>query len=297
MSRNSKRTQVPRSKKVEVVPPQKAVSPPIPQEKPNPFGLSFAVATEIVHLPSGGRFYEEGSALNGLDRIEIKSMTAKEEDILINDSFIREGTVADRLINSLMITPGVRAEELLDCDKIAALVSARKTGFGDALEINYDCAECGVVSEVELSLSAMLENAKNAPYELKDTDDWSYDENSETLVFNLPVTNLETRIRILSKEDNEYLKTSREKKEQLNLPHNDTIEFLRRAIVSVNGITDLSDISKLLEVLPAADGRRIKYIHNVNVPSFDTTQEVTCPNCSAVAEKEVPFSVGWFWSN
>ena len=47
----------------------------------------------------------------------------------------------------------------------------------------------------------------------------------------------------------------------------------------------------------AADGRRIKYVHNVNVPSFDTTQEVTCPNCSAVAEKEVPFSVGWFWSN
>ena len=96
MSRNSRRTQVPKSVDPEVAKPQPNISPPPQQEKSNPFGLSFAVSTEIVHLPSGGNFYEQNSVLAGLENVEIKSMTAKEEDIMINDSFIEQGIVFDR---------------------------------------------------------------------------------------------------------------------------------------------------------------------------------------------------------
>jgi hypothetical protein len=167
MSRNSSRTQIPKSVDPEVASPQPNMSPPPPQEKPNPFGLSFAVATEIVHLPSGGKFYEQDSPMNGLEIVEIKSMTAKEEDIMVNDSFIEQGIVFDRLIDSLMITQGIRSSDLLDCDKIAILASARKTGYGDSLEINHDCAECGVTSPVEVSLSHMLERAKTEKFEIK----------------------------------------------------------------------------------------------------------------------------------
>jgi len=297
MSRNSNRTRVPRTKKAEVIPPQQTAMPSIPQEKPNPFGLSFAVATEVVYLPSGGRFYNEASPMNNVESLEIKSMTAKEEDILINNSFIEDGSVLNRLIDSLMITPGVRSDDLLDCDKVAVLISARKTGFGDELGIKLDCPECGSLEETTISLTKMLEKSKTNKFEVKDTDEWSYDEVSDTLAFQLPVTGLEARIRILPREDQEYLQKSKEKKQKLNLPHNDTVEFIRMALVSVNGVTDASDLSKLTDILPAADGRKIKYVHNMNIPTFDTTQEVTCPNCSANVEKEVPFSMGWFWSN
>lgn len=294
MSRNSRRTRVPKSAESDVASPQQQQPQ---QEKPNPFGLSFAVATEIVYLPSGGNFYEQGSPMSGVESLEIKAMTAKEEDIMINDSYIEQGIVFDRLLDSLMITPGIKSEDLLDCDKVALLACARKTGYGDKLEINHDCPECGAVSPVEVSLSNMLERTKTEKFEIKDTDQWKYDPTSETLELTLPVAGVGARIRLLTRDDFNFLEKSKKQKEKLNLPHNETVEFIRRVLVSVNDFTDSADIVKISEVLPAADARMIKYAHNMNVPTFNTKQNIVCPSCSAEVEKEVPFSVGWFWSN
>jgi hypothetical protein len=125
MSRNRQRVQIPQQDTNTTQQPPQLV----PQQETNPFGLSFVVPTEIVKLPSFGRLYGEDSPLQGLEEVEVKSMTAAEEDILINTSFIEQGIVFDRLIDSIMITPGVVAEDLMDCDKIAILMSARRTGF------------------------------------------------------------------------------------------------------------------------------------------------------------------------
>jgi hypothetical protein len=296
MGRNSNRNRVPRQKEPVTTPPRQ-VLPETPQEKPNPFGLSFAVATEIVHLPSGGNFYSENSPLKGVEFVELKAMTAKEEDIMINDSYIEQGIVFDKLIDSLLITPGVKSTDFIDCDKVALLTAARKTGYGDELTVIHNCRECGHSGEATVSLSKMLDKAKTEKFTIKDGDDWTFDENSRTLSFQLPVTELNVSIRILNNEDFAYLVKSKEQKQKLSLPHSDTIEFLRRVLVSANGETDPGDLSKLTEVLPSADARKIKIVHNTNIPVFDTKQEVTCSECSATAEKEVPFSVGWFWSN
>jgi hypothetical protein len=69
--------------------------------------------------------------VHGLETIEIKSMTAKEEDIMINDSFIEKGIVFERLIDSIIVTPGIKSDHLIDCDKVAILVAARRSGYGD----------------------------------------------------------------------------------------------------------------------------------------------------------------------
>ncbi len=291
MSRNRSRTQVPEQKEPNNIP-----NTSHPAERPNPFGLSFVVPTEIVHLPSGGVLYDESSPLKDVDFVEIKAMTAKEEDIMINDNFIQTGIVFDKLIDSLMVTPGIKSTDLLDCDKIAVLVAARKTGYGDELYVNHTCPSCQATSEVTLSLTKMLEKAKEEKFEIQTTDEWTFDAVSKTLNFVLPQTKLNTSIKIMSQGDYKYLEDTKKKKEKLNLPYNDTLEFIRRVIVSVNDVVDHNQISSLLEVLPAADARKIKYIHNINVPGFDTKQEVECPECSTVVEKEVPFSAGWFWS-
>jgi hypothetical protein len=296
MSRNSRRTRIPKSVEPPAAKPQPNVIPPAQKEKPNPFGLSFAVETEIVHLPSGGNFYDEGSALNGIETVEIKAMTAKEEDILINESFIEQGSIFDRLIDSLMITPGIQAQELLDCDKVAILVSARKTGYGNTLEVSHDCEDCGKTTDVSLDLSKMLENAKEGKFEIEDTEEWQYDRTSKTFMVNLPVTEIQARIKLLTPSDVKYLQQAKKQKEKLSLPYNETIEFVRKVLVSANDVVDPALLTSLLDVLPAADARRIKYVHNVNIPAFDTKQEISCSNCSARAEKEAPFSVGWFWS-
>jgi len=298
MSRNSKRTTIPQQRiEKKSAGPQPVPKPPPQSSPPNPFGMSFVVPTEIVHLPSGGNFYDENSSLNGIDQLEIKAMTAKEEDILVNDSFIENGVVFDKLIDSLMITPNILAKDLLDCDKIAVLISARKTGYGDTIEIAHECPECNSSSKVELKMSTMLEHAQENAFQVEDTDGWVYEGASKTLLFSLPVTDLEVRIRLMTPTDFEYLRQSKKQKEKLNLPFNETVEFIRNILVSANGVVDPTLLTSLLGVLPAADARRIKYVHNINIPTFDTKQKVSCPDCSAIAEREVPFSVGWFWSD
>ncbi len=60
--------------------------------------------TEEVTLPSKGLIYPKDNPLaKGV--LEMKYMTAREEDILTNDSYIKNGTVIDKLLQSLIITP------------------------------------------------------------------------------------------------------------------------------------------------------------------------------------------------
>ena len=142
----------------------------------------------------------------------------------------------------------------------------------------------------------MLDNAKDNKFKIEDTDEWEYDSTSSTLSFKLPVTGITVRIKILTRNDFTYLEQDKARRKSMNLPYNETIEFLRRILVSADSVTDKGDLAKLLEVLPAADARKMKYVHNINIPRFDTRQTIECPACSAKVEKEVPFSVGWFWS-
>lgn len=293
MSRNSNRIKVPQKKTAteEVAPP-----PQIVKQNDNPFGLSFVVPTEIVRLPSGGHLYNEGSPLRGIQEVEVKAVTAAEEDIMINDSFIQQGIVFDRLIDAIMITPGIRAQDLMDCDKIAVLMSARKTGYGNNIDFDAACNSCGHQYEMRVSLSSMLEKSAQNSYQPCSGDDWEYLSDSNTFSFTLPTTELNVNIKLLTPEDMESLQASRIQKERLNLPHNETIDFLRAVLVSAQGVTDKSSLNKLAEILPAADARKIRVIHNKNLPQIETRQETICPSCGNEEEKEVPFSLGWFWS-
>jgi hypothetical protein len=79
--------------------------PPVPQvaegAQESPF--SFVVPTEFVDLPSEGRFYAEGHPLHNESTIEIKQMTAKEEDILTSRSLLKKGIALDRVLRNVII--------------------------------------------------------------------------------------------------------------------------------------------------------------------------------------------------
>ena len=290
MSRNKNRITVPSETNTSTPP-----APPITQND-NPFGLSFVVPTEIVKLPSAGFLYPEGSALKGMKEVEVKSMTAAEEDIMINDSFIKNGVVFDRLIDSIMITPGIKAEDLQDCDKLAILMSARKTGYGNDMIFSVSCNNCDHNYDMEVSMEKMIEQSESSPYEPKSGEDWEYLEESNTYSFNITSINIDVNIKLLTRQETKQLLAFRTQKEKLGLPFNETIEFLRAVLVSANGITDRTSLNKLAEILPAAAARKIRYIHNVNLPKVNTNSETVCPACGYEETKEVPFSLGWFWS-
>ena len=109
--------------------PADAAGIPNPAKNNNPL-LNFAVPTEIVELPSKGLFYPKGHALHNKDTIEIRFMTAKDEDILTSPALLRKGLALERMLQNLILEDGVNSEDLLVGDRNALLVAARITGYG-----------------------------------------------------------------------------------------------------------------------------------------------------------------------
>ena len=102
--------------------------------------------SEVIDLPSEGKLYPEGSPLRE-GKIEVKYMTAKEEDILSNSSYIKQGIVLDKLFKSLIVTK-INYDDLLIGDKNAIMVAARILGYGKEYEFTYD----GIEQKTDLSV-------------------------------------------------------------------------------------------------------------------------------------------------
>ena len=85
--------------------------------------------TEVIDLPSQGKVYPKDSPLAS-GKLELKYMTTKEEDILMSENLIKKGLVIDKLLDSLIVTKGVKQTDLLLGDKNAVLVAARILAYG-----------------------------------------------------------------------------------------------------------------------------------------------------------------------
>ena len=97
----------------------------------------FKIPTETVELPSKGLLYPKDSPL-AKGEIEMKYMTAKEEDILTNRNYISKGIVIDKLLKSLIVTEGVKYEDLLVGDKNAIMVAARILSYGPEYKVVFN---------------------------------------------------------------------------------------------------------------------------------------------------------------
>ena len=281
MSRNSRRAKQAPS-------PGGAPLPPQPQAQNNPFGLSFVVSTETVKLPSMGRFYPESSQLYGVTELEIKHLTAKEEDILSNEENIASGQVFDMLLSNILIDKSINPADLLEGDKTALLIAARITGYGSKYVASGECPSCKKINNFTFDLEKCLEIPEYVlPEGVREEDG--------IFRFNIDMNNLEFGVKVMDGQDRDYLSEQKNRREELKINGSETIDFLNMVVVEVNRITDRASLNQLFEVLPIADVRKIKTIYSKITPSVDFVQEVECSGCGHVSERQVPFSLGFFW--
>ena len=120
-------------------------------------GFNFIVPTEVVDLPSKGKYYPEGHPLKGVDSIEIRHMTAKEEDILTSQSLIKKGLAITKLLQSIIIDKSIRVDDLLIGDKNALLVASRIHGYGPEYNVTLNCPNCGARFETVADLNDIQE--------------------------------------------------------------------------------------------------------------------------------------------
>lgn len=250
------------------------------------FGLSFVTPTEEVELPSQGKFYPSSSPLAGKKSLEIKSMTAKEEDLLSSLSEENEENMFVRLIQGLLVDQNIQAKELHEEDKMAILIRARATGYGDNYETTAYCDNCKKNTPFTFSLrkTTVIQPVREV----------KYDPEQDVYTLELPISKITAKLRILNDADLTSLQKEKEKKESLNIEFNFTVSKINRMMISANDVSDRSTISQLCEVLPAADAKSILTFSNDIYPKLSTKQTVACQVCGTEQEREVPLSWAFF---
>lgn len=253
--------------------------------------LDFATPTDMVDLPSKGKFYPEDHPLHNSETVELRYMTAKDEDILANKSLIKKGVVLDRLLQSVLVDKNININDLLIGDKNAMLVSARITGYGSDYNTKVPCPSCGSVSDHVFDLEEALEesNASQGDTEFAEQTE------SGTFLITLPKTGVSVEVRPLTGMDEKAILKTNTVRQKNKLPELGLTDQMKMYIVSVNGEEDGSVISRLVDNMPAIDSRHLRFAYSDAVPSVDLAQHFECSECSYEQEMEVPFTTEFFW--
>ena len=165
--------------------------PPLEETKT----LHFVAPTDFVELPSKGQYYPEGHLLCGQEHLEIRQMTAKDEDILTSVALLKKGVAVERLIQNLMVNKNIKTEDILVGDKNAILITARISAYGPLYETKIQCPFCNHYSNYEFN----LEEIKVYPGD-KNVENVTLTEN-KTFLVTLPATKAQIEIRPLTGAD------------------------------------------------------------------------------------------------
>jgi rubredoxin len=252
--------------------------------------FSFVVPTEFVELPSEGRFYPESHPLHNQDVIEIKQMTAKEEDILTSQTLLKQGVALDRLLQSLIVDKRINPASLLSGDRSAIIVAARRSGYGSVYESQMNCPSCGTKQEFSFNLNESTVHQCALPEGVKD-------EGGGIFSLVLPRTKINVKLRLLTgQEEMEMLNDSNKRKKRKKAENNITSQ-LKKIVYSVNGVSDSRAINYFSENVPSSETKYIRDVYKAISPTTEMKDLFECQNCGFSKELEVPLNAEFFWPN
>jgi len=266
---------------------QQAAAQPPPSAATANAPMTYAVPTEFVELPSRGKFYPEGHPLRNQETVEIKYMTAKDEDILSSQALLKKGLAIDRLIHNLLVAD-VDVSTLLVPDKSAIMIAARISSYGREYKSDVRCGECGETTKYSFDLNKT--NIKEDVF-----DDYTlqqkqvaYNEEANILELQLPRSEVTVGIQFI---DGHHEKIINEGIDGAN----SITTLMSCIIVSIDGAYDQHSINNFIEVMPAADARHIRKLYAELAPEIDLKQEFVCKECGHSTEMEVPLTAEFFW--
>jgi rubredoxin len=247
------------------------------------------VPSEAVAIPSEGKFYPEDFPLCDKQFVEIRPMTARDEDILTSRALFKTGKVIDSLLRSCVIQKGIDTTKMLVGDRNAAIIGIRVSGYGAQYTAKMECPSCEAKSDVDVDLGSLP--LKNVPADVQPisahTNEFSYKlaVSKKTANFRLPTGADEQELSVLidrmrKTTGGESLVTSR----------------LMQQIVSIDGETDKSKLSNMIRALPAKDSRELRSYMDYAAPDVKLVQNYSCSVCGFEAEEvEVPLGTEFFW--
>jgi hypothetical protein len=239
---------------------------------------SFKFPTETIELPSKGLIYPEDNPLSS-GKIEMKYMTAKEEDILSNQSYIQNGTVLDKLLKALIVTK-CNYNDLIVGDKNAVMIAARVLGYGKDYKFEYKG------EEVEVDLST-LEN--------KEFDENSITKGVNEFQYTLPNSGTEITYKLLSHKDEMAIEAEIKGLKKINKKADPMISTrMKQMILSVNGDSERKTVREFVDTyFLAMDARAFRKHIAGHQPDVNLLTQVELSDGGE--DVEIPITVNFFW--
>ena len=246
---------------------------------------SFAFPTETISLPSKGLVYPESNPLSK-GEITIKLMTAKEEDIITNQNLIRKGLHLDKLLESVVVEPGVNINDLVLGDKNAILITSRILAFGTEYDVTINDPGDNEPASVTIDLSKI---------KIKEVDESKLNRDNE-YEFILPKSKTPIKFKLLTHGDEIAIAKDIEASERTLKQSNEITTRYRRIIIEVDGNRDLGYISNfVMNQLQAADSKALRKYINEITPDVDFTFEYVSPFTGEKEALKVPIGVDFFY--
>jgi hypothetical protein len=250
---------------------------------------TFEFPTEIIDLPSKGLLYPEGHPLRK-GNIEIKYMTAREEDILASQTLIKKGVVLDKLFESVVVEKGVDINDIFIGDKNAILLATRVMGYGADYKVQVTDPFTYEEQEVTIDLSKV--KTKDFNEELLNGDN--------IYKFKLPKSGKELEFKLLTHGDETEITKENQALARLYKGKGDaTFDVttrLKYMIKSVDGNDDRGFITKWVQNgFLALDTKAFRKFVNEISPDMDLTFEFTSELTGEKEALDIPFGISFFY--
>ena len=237
--------------------------------------------SDVIDLPSEGKLYSEDSPLRE-GKIEVKYMTAKEEDILTSQNLIKKGLVIEKLLDSLILTKGIKSEDLIIGDKNALMIAARILAYGP----EYPCAVTNPNTGEKFNHTF---NIADCPFLKlpKGVDGNNFE-------FELPVSKQKITFKLLTGKDERMISEELDRIRKLGtqvLPELTT--RLRYLITSVDGNEEKSTINSFVENMLSKDSLSLRQEITKVTPDIDLSQEIDIEG--ETVKVDIPMTVNFFW--
>jgi len=246
----------------------------------------FKYPTEEIDLPSKGLIYDPNSPLSS-GKVTMKYMTAKEEDILSNANFIKNGTVIDKLLQSMITTPNVDYNSLLNGDKNAILIAARILGYGKDYEVIFTDPKTGTTEKATVDLTLI---------EAKPLDESLYTPGKNEFNFQLPFSKVTITFKLLTHGDEGKIDKEIKGLERINAQGSyDVTTRLKHTIIAVNGDRDSATIREFCENMLARDVKALREQINKVMPDVNLKIDITKANGDVAEGVDLPIGINFFW--
>ena len=247
----------------------------------------YGFPTEVLSLPSQGLLYPEDSPLRS-GTIDVKYMTAKEEDILTSSNLIQQGKVIDKLLESVIANPQIKQNELLVGDKNALMVGTRVLGYGKDYQVEITDPDTKELVETTIDLTQL--NHKKIDKKLF--------KNGNKFSFELPNSKRKIEFKLLTQQDENNIQgilKDYQKVEKLTGVSSELTTRFKYTILSIDGQTEQHEIDKFVDnEFLALDARALRKYQNDITPDVELKFDYTSQTGN-LHTIDVPLGTEFFW--